>query len=396
MSLHLSKRVTDLQPSPTFAVMERVKQLTAEGVRVYDLASGEPDFDTPDHIKLAAAAALEAGDTKYTPTAGKPVLRKAVAEWETKLYGQATSETEVIICSGGKHALFNTFGSILSPGEEVVVPAPYWVSVPHFVTFHGGTPVIVNCPIEQGFKITPEQLRKAMTKDTRAVYINSPSNPTGACYSPEELRSLVAVVAEHPEALIVSDEIYECLTLDESTKHTSLRSLVPEMSARIIKISGVSKTFAMTGWRIGWAIAEPRYISGMSKMQSLSTSNATSFAMAASAVALTSDLGFLADWIEAYKHRRDIVCEAIAQMPGMRVTKPQGAFYCFPRIPDSYTPKDPEQSRSVQFAEDLLEDQRVAVVAGSAFGTEDHIRISYATDEDTIRTAMDRLAAFVR
>ena len=393
----LADRLDRIKPSPTMAVTAKAAELKAAGVDVIGLGAGEPDFDTPDHIKQAAKAALDKGETKYTPVVGTMAFREAICRKFAHENELTYTPAEIIVGTGAKQLLFNAFLATLNPGDEVIIPAPFWVSYPDMVQFAEGTPVIVACPAEQGFKLTPELLEAAITPRTKWLIMNSPSNPTGAAYSKEELLALAEVLKRHPQVHIMSDDIYEHLVYDGFTYYT-LAQLAPELKERTLTVNGVSKAYSMTGWRIGYAGGPAALIKAMAKIQSQSTSNACSIAQAAAIEALDGDQAFLEEWRGIFAKRRDLVVDALNAIDGIDCPKPSGAFYVFPSckgVLGKTTPDGTVLETDTDFAAYLLEQANVAVVMGSAFGMDGHFRISYATSEANLTEACARIAKAV-
>ena len=393
----IATRLHSIKPSPTLQMTKEVNRLRREGVDVIGLAAGEPDFDTPDFIKAAAIKAIEEGKTKYTSVDGISDLREAVALRFRQRYGVDCASDQVIVGCGAKHILFNALLASLNEGDEVIIPAPYWVSYPDMVRLAGGKPVIVPCGAAQGFKLTTDALRAALTPRSKWLIVNSPSNPTGAIYSHEELASLLAVVREHSSVCVLSDEIYEGIIYDDAPFASCAavaRDVSEELIERVLVVNGVSKAYAMTGWRIGYGVGSAELIKGMAKIQSQSTSNACSVSQYAALAALTGDDGFMAARTAAFSARRDRVVTALNDMAGIECDVPRGAFYVFPSCAGVLGKKDGGDviASSLDFASYLLRAARVAVVAGEAFGMDGHIRISYATDDDSLKTAMKRIA----
>ncbi len=392
--LKLSKRVQQLSPSPTLAITAKAKALKQEGHDVIGLGAGEPDFNTPDHILQAAKDAMDAGHTKYTASGGIPELKKAIVrklERDNQLSYQAD---QIIVTVGAKHALYNLFQVILDEGDEVIIPQPYWVSYIEQVKLAGGVPVVIEGEEKRQFKITPSQLENAITERTKAVLINSPSNPTGMLYTKEELYALGKVCVEK-DILIVSDEIYEHLIYDDE-KHVSIASLGPEFYERTVLINGVSKTYSMTGWRIGFAAGPAEIIKAMTDLSSHSTSNPTSIAQYAAIAALSGTHEPVEKMKEAFKNRRDYVIQRINSIPGFNCQKPSGAFYAFINIREALNNSNGKYNTPDEWAAALLEKEMVAVVPGSGFGSNDHIRISYATSMEQLEEALDRIERFVK
>ncbi|QBS37353.1 pyridoxal phosphate-dependent aminotransferase [Thermaerobacter sp. FW80] len=388
--MHLSARARGIQPSVTIAIDTRAKALQDAGERVINLSAGEPDFPTPRHVCAAAVAAIEAGFTRYTPAAGIAELRRAIAEKHRRDNGVAYAEDEIVVSSGGKHALFNAFMAICDPGDQVIIPAPYWVSYPEMVRLAGGEPVIVETGPETGFKLTPEALRRALGPRSRAVVVNSPNNPTGAVYTREELDALAAVAAE-ADLWIVTDELYEHLIYEG--QHVSIAALRPEYRQRTILINGVSKAYAMTGWRIGWAAAPRPVAKAMAAIQSQATSAVNSIAQKAAVAALTGPQDDVAAMREEYRRRRDLLVEGLSNLPGIAVERPAGAFYVYPSVRGLLGREigGRRVDDDVALAEVLLETARIAVVPGTAFGTPGYLRLSYATARSDLEEALRRL-----
>jgi aspartate aminotransferase len=385
--MRLAKRVGQVTPSLTLAVDTKAKAMKAEGINVCSFSVGEPDFPTPAHIVKAAEAALEAGKTKYGPAAGEPKLREAIAQKLQKENLLCYGAENVIVTNGGKHSLFNLFLATIEPGDEVIIPAPYWVSYPEMVKLVEGTPVIVETTAESGFKISPDQLRQAITPKTRMFVLNSPSNPTGMVYTPEEVKALAEVVVEK-DIFVVSDEIYEKLLYD-GAEHFSIGAASPEVFERTIVSSGFAKAYSMTGWRVGFLAGPVDVIRACSTIQGHSTSNVCTFAQYGAIAALEGSQQPVEEMRLAFAERRQYMLDALNAIPGLTCPKPDGAFYLFPSIQKTGL-------KSLQFSETLLEQHQVAVVPGIAFGADDYIRLSYATDMETIKRGMERLNQFVR
>lgn len=390
--LRLSKRVKQLAPSVTLAITAKAKALKQQGVDVVGLGAGEPDFNTPEHIMDAAIEAMRAGHTKYTPSGGIPELKQAIVEKLKRDNGLTYDPAQIIVTVGAKHALYNLFQVLLDEGDEVIIPSPYWVSYEEQVKLAGGVSVVIEGKEENQFKITPQQLKEAITDRTRAVLINSPSNPTGMVYSAEELRAIGQVCIDH-DLLIVSDEIYEHLIYDD-IPHVSMASLGPDFYERTVIINGVSKTYSMTGWRIGFAAGPQEIIKAMTDLASHSTSNPTSIAQYGAIAAFSGTHEPVQEMKKAFKERRDYVIGRIEQIPGFTCQKPPGAFYAFINIKEALKRSGFETTD--EWAKALLEQAHVAVVPGSAFGSKDHIRISYATSKEQLEKAFDRIERFVK
>lgn len=391
----LSRRASEVEESVTLAMTEKAAQLRARGVDVISFTAGEPDFDTPEHIKRAAAEALAKGYTKYTAATGLPALKKAVAEKFRRDNGLSYDPSQIVISCGAKHSLFNVILAVLEEGDEALIPAPYWVSYPEMVKCAGARPVILRTSEENGFKVTPELLEPAVTPRTKLLILNSPSNPTGIVYTEEELRA-VAEVAIRRDFLIVSDEIYEKLCF--GVPFTSVASLGPEIQARTVVVNGASKAYAMTGWRIGYAAGPREIMAAVGRMQSQSTSNATSIAQYAAIAALEGDQSCVEEMRREYARRRDYIVSRLRGIPGLSCGTPQGAFYVFPRVSALYgkTYRGTPVSGSVAFSAALLEHAHVGTVPGIGFGEDGHIRLSYTISMEKIREGLDRLEQFVR
>ncbi len=388
-----SAAIDRIQPSATLAVTARVGALRRSGVDVIGLGAGEPDFDTPDHVKEAAIAAIREGRTKYTDVDGTPELKEAVRLKFRRDNGLDFAANEVTVNVGGKQTLFNALVATIDPGDEVVIPAPYWVTYPDVVSFAGGAPVSVAAGAAQGYKITPEQLDAAITPRTRWVILNTPSNPTGAAYSEAELDALGEVLARHPDVLIFTDEMYEHITYDGFAAR-SLAALRPDLRDRVLTVNGCSKAYAMTGWRIGFAGGPAWLIKAMAKLQSQSTSNPCSIAQAAAVVALSGPQEFLAERAAAFQHRRDLVHAALGEVEGLTCPKPEGAFYLYPDargLMGRSTPAGKRIDDDEALVTYLLDEARVAAVQGAAFGFSPAFRVSYATSEDKLREACARI-----
>ncbi|MBF0309857.1 MAG: pyridoxal phosphate-dependent aminotransferase [Magnetococcales bacterium] len=392
MSL-LSRRIQQVKPSATLAVAAKAKELQAQGRDVVNLGTGEPDFDTPKHIKKAAIKALRQGFTKYTAVGGIPELKEALVAKFRKDSGLEYKTNEVIVTVGGKQAFYNLAQATLDPGDEVIIPAPYWVSYPDMVLLAEGVPVIVETTEEQGFLMTPEQLEAAITPKTRFVVINSPSNPTGAAYSAEALKALAEVLERHPHVWVISDDIYEKITFGDFT-FVNLPQVAPNLFERTVILNGLSKAYSMTGWRLGYAAGPAAVIKAMDTIQSQSTSNAASFAQKAAVAALTGSQKCIKPMVKAFLRRRDFVVGRFNAMPGMSCRSPEGAFYAYPNVAGLMgctTPAGAPLTNSLELANFLLESQGVAVVPGLAFGKDPYFRISFATADSELQKAMDRI-----
>lgn len=391
MDIVLAKRVKALTPSTTLAITAKAKALKEEGFDVIGLGAGEPDFNTPQHIIDAAVVSMNEGQTKYTPSAGLPKLIAAIIEKFKKDQGIDYTSKEIIVTNGAKHGLYTLFQVLLDEGDEVIIPTPYWVSYPEQVKLAGGVPVYVDGLEGNEFKITPEQLEKAITERTKAVIINSPSNPTGVLYTEKELFELGQVCLQK-NVLIVSDEIYEKLIYGQN-KHVSIAQLSPELKEQTIIINGVSKSHSMTGWRIGYAAGNKEIIEAMTNLASHSTSNPTTTAQFGAIAAYTGSDAPVEEMRKAFEERLNIVFEQLLQIPGITCVKPQGAFYFYPNARKAAELSGYETVDA--FVEGLLEEAKVAVVPGSGFGTPDNIRLSYATSLNHLEEAIKRIKSFV-
>ena len=392
----IAKRLSAVKPSPTLAVTTKAKELKAQGVDVVDLGVGEPDFPTPEHICDAAKAALDRGETKYVPVAGTLAFRQAICGKLKRENNLDYTPDEITVNCGGKGTLYNLFIATVDEGDEVVIPAPYWVSYPDMVRLAGGTPVFVTGYEENGFKITPDDLEKAITPKTKWFVLNSPSNPSGAAYSREELRALADVLARHENVWIVSDEIYEHIVYD-GFKSYSIAAVAPELKNRTLTVNGLSKSFSMTGWRVGYAAGPVEVIKAMNKVQSQSTSHAVSFCQSAGVVALNSPMDFLAERNATFKARRDMVAAKLNAVKGMSCRTPEGAFYLYPSVAGCIGKKTPDGKvieNDTDFASALLEAEGVAVVPGVAFGLSPYFRLSYATSTEALEKACERIKRF--
>jgi aspartate aminotransferase len=385
--MKLAARVGKVTPSLTLAIAAKAKAMKAEGIDVCSFSAGEPDFDTPEHIKNAAKQALDEGKTKYGAATGEPKLRQAIAHKLKTENGLDYQAENVIVTNGGKHGLYNLMMALIEAGDEVIIPAPYWLSYPEMVKLAGGVPVIVQTDISTGYKITPEQLRSAITTNTKLFILCSPSNPTGIVYTPAEIEALAKVVVEE-DILVASDEIYEKLVYD-GAEHVSIGSLGTEIFARTITSSGFAKAYSMTGWRLGYVAGSVELIKALSTIQGHSTSNVCTFAQYGAIAALEDSQDCVEQMRQAFAQRRQVMMHRLSEIPGITYAKPDGAFYIFVNISKTGT-------TSLEFCADLLESQQVAAIPGIAFGADDHIRLSYATDMTSIEKGMDRLDKFVR
>ncbi|MEG3843529.1 pyridoxal phosphate-dependent aminotransferase [Microcoleus sp. herbarium14] len=385
--IKLAARVGEVPPSITLAIAAKAKAMRAEGIDVCSLSTGEPDFDTPEHIKAAAKQALDAGKTKYGPVAGEAQLKAAIArklQSDNNLHYQPEN---IIVTNGGKHSLYNLMMALIEPGDEVIIPAPYWLSYPEMVKLASGKPVIVRTDASTGYKITPEQLSAAITPKTKLFVLNTPSNPTGMVYTPAEIKALAEVIVDR-DILVVSDEIYEKIIYD-GAQHVSIGSLGQEIFDRTIISSGFAKGYSMTGWRIGYLAGPIELIKATSTIQGHSTSNVCTFAQYGAIAALESSQESVEKMRLAFADRREVIFELLDAIPGISCIKPDGAFYMFVNISKT-------GMTSLEFCDAFLEQQQVAVIPGIAFGADDHIRLSYATDLGTIKKALERLDKFVR
>ena len=392
----ISDTLGRVQPSPSIAMTARARDLAAAGRDVISLSAGEPDFDTPEHIREAAKAAIDAGQTRYTAVDGIPALKHAVADKFVRENRLTVTPDQVSVGTGGKQVLYNALVATLNPGDEVIVPAPYWVSYPDMVLLAGGTPVIVTAGMDQGYKLTPAQLSAAITPRTKWVILNSPSNPTGACYSADDLRALAEVLLIHPDVWVLSDDIYEHLTFDGMTFAT-IAEIEPRLAGRTLTVNGVSKAYAMTGWRIGYGCGPKPLISAMATVQSQSTSNPCSVAQHAAVAALTGQQDYLQTSRAAFQRRRDLVVAGLNQCEGITCPRPDGAFYVYPSIAGLIGRRSASGAlieTDEDFANALLEETGVAVVFGAAFGLSPHFRVSYAASDAQLTDAIARIRRF--
>jgi aspartate aminotransferase len=390
--MKFASRVTKLEPSITLAVTARANAMKAKGEDVVAFGAGEPDFDTPAHIQEAAIKAMRDGLTRYTPALGLPALRAAVAEKYSAFYHYPTTPKNVAISCGGKHSLYNVFHALVERGDEVLIPAPYWVSYPEMVKLAGGVPVIVETDEDTGFRVTVDRLRAYTTDRTKILLINSPSNPTGAAYHRKELEAIAEFVLEN-DLVLISDEIYEHLVFDDF-EFVCFPTLAEELRERTVVVSGASKTYAMTGWRIGWTVAPEGLIEMMGRLQDQSTSNATSFAQAGAIAALKGPQDCVKTMCAAFAERRAYMMRRLAELPNVACCVPQGAFYVFPKVSACYGRQAGGRAvdGSVALSEYLLEKVKVAVVPGIGFGADANIRLSYATSMQQIEKGLDRIA----
>ncbi len=387
MNYKISRRAASLSPSLTLAIDSKAKQLKAEGQDVVGFGAGEPDFDTPQHIKDAAAKALAAGFTKYTPAAGIPELRQAIAEKHKRENGLFYKPSQIIVSCGGKHSCYNVILTTCEEGDEVIIPSPYWLSYPEMVKMAGAKPVIVQTTDKTEFKLTPEALRQAINSRSRLLVLNSPSNPTGSVYTPEEIKALGDICVERG-LLIMSDEIYEHLLYDGAV-HKSVASFSPAHQEHTIIVHGFAKAWSMTGWRLGWCAAPEPIAKAIEAMQSHSTSNPTSFAQKGAVAALTGPQDHLKNWLTEFNKRRSFAWQKLNSIPGLSCVNARGAFYLFPNISGT-------KQKSTEFCAKLLEAEKVAAVPGIAFGADDYIRLSYATSMANLEKGLERIDRFVR
>jgi aspartate aminotransferase len=387
MNYKISRRAASLTPSLTLAIDSKAKQMKAEGQDVVGFGAGEPDFDTPQHIKDAAVKALAAGFTKYTPAAGIPELRQAIADKHKRENGLAYKPSQIIVSCGGKHSCYNVIIATCEEGDEVIIPAPYWLSYPEMVKLAGAKAVIVETTDKTEFKITPAALRQAITARTRLFILNSPSNPTGSVYTPEEIRALGDICVEHG-VLILSDEIYEHLLYD-GARHQSVASFSPAHLQQTIVVHGFAKAWSMTGWRLGWCAAPEPIARAIDAVQSHSTSNPTSFAQKGAVAALNGPQDHLKTWLAEFNGRRTFAWQKLNGIPGISCVNAKGAFYLFPNISGTGL-------KSTEFCAKLLEQEKVAAVPGIAFGADDYIRISYATSMANLQKGLERMERFCK
>lgn len=389
MDIILSNRVNSIKPSPTLAVANKADELKAAGKDIIGLGAGEPDFDTPEHIKEAAIKAIRDGQTKYTAVDGTPALKKAVINKFARDNKLNYQPKQILVSCGGKQSFFNLSLALLNPGDEVIIPAPYWVSYPDMVKIAEGVPVIIPTTDKENFKITAEQLRAAITPKTRLLVINSPSNPSGVAYDKHELNQLALVLLENPHVLVATDDMYEHI-LWTPEPFVNILNVCPALYDRTIVLNGVSKAYAMTGWRIGYAAGPEKLIAAMKKIQSQSTSNPASISQAASQAALDGPQEEVAAMVKAFKHRHDYVVDRLNKIKGINCNRSDGTFYAFANVSELIT-KTPGINNDIDFAEYVLQKADLALVPGSAFGTEGYARLSYATSMEVLKEALDRL-----
>jgi aspartate aminotransferase len=385
--MQLAKRLSNILPSLTLAIDAKAKAMKASGIDICSFSAGEPDFDTPDHIKAAAKTALDQGKTRYTAAAGIPELKQAIAAKLLRDNQLTYKPEQIIVTNGGKHSLYNLMMAILDVGDEVIIPVPFWVSYPEMAKLAEATPTFVITTEESGYKITPEQLEAAITPQTKLFVLNSPSNPTGMVYSPAEIKALADVLERHPHVYIVSDEIYEKILYD-GADHLSIAAVSSAMYDRTLISSGFAKAYSMTGWRVGYLAGDPAIIKAATMIQGHSTSNICTFAQHGAVTALNDSQECVETMRLAFAERRDVMYDLLTAMEGITCPKPDGAFYLFPSIKSF-------NMSSLEFCEKLLEEMQVAVIPGIAFGLDNCIRLSYATDLNTIRKGCDRIHRFV-
>ncbi len=389
MDIQLAKRVQDLKPSPTLAVTARAKALKAAGKDIIGLGAGEPDFDTPDHIKEAAIQAIRDGFTKYTEVDGTSQLKQAIITKFARDNKLNYAPEQILVSCGGKHSFYNLAQALFNPGDEALIPAPYWVSYPPMVELAGGTPVILDTTMASGFKVTVEQLEAAITPNTRMLVLNSPSNPTGTVYGREELRALGDVLRRHPQVLVVSDDIYESIVWG-AEPYCNILTVCPDLYDRSIVLNGVSKAYSMTGWRIGYAAGPVPLIAAMKNIQSQSTSNPTSVSQVAAQTALEGDQAFITEMTTTFKKRHDAVLARLNAIDGVECLPAQGAFYLFPNMQGTIAALDGVND-DLELAEYLMEHAGVALVPGTAFGAPGYLRLSFATSMENLEKALERL-----
>ena len=391
----ISDSLKRIKPSPTIAVSQKAKELKAAGKDVIGLGAGEPDFDTPDNIKNAAIKAIKDGDTKYTTVDGTNLLKQAIVNKFKRENNLTYSIDQITVGAGGKHVIYNLMMATLNKGDEVIIPAPYWVSYPDIVLLAGASPVVIECSEEQGFKLSAKDLESKINNNTKWLILNSPSNPTGACYSEQEIKNLSHVLKRNPHVNILSDDIYEHIIYDGFKFFTIAQ--IPEIKNKVVTMNGVSKSYSMTGWRIGYAAGDKEVIKAIAKIQSQSTTNPSSISQAAAVEALNGKQDFISVRAKAFQERRDFVVSSLNAIEGISCIKPDGAFYVFPSCKGLIGKKDKSGKKinsDSDFVESLLESNGVAVVQGSAFGLEGFFRISYATSMDKLKDAMERIKNF--
>ena len=391
----ISDSLKRIKPSPTLAVSQKARELKAAGKDVIGLGAGEPDFDTPENIKDAAIKAIKDGDTKYTAVDGTPALKNAIVKKFKRENNLDYSTDQITVGAGGKHVIYNLMMATLNKGDEVLIPAPYWVSYPDIVLLAGANPIVIQCPEEQNFKLTAKDLESKITNNSKWLILNSPSNPTGACYSEQEIRNLSQVLKRNPHVSILSDDIYEHISYEGYKFFTMAQ--IPELKDRVITMNGVSKSYAMTGWRIGYAAGSKEIIKAIAKIQSQSTTNPSSISQAAAIEALNGNQDFIKVRSKAFQERRDFVVKSLNAINGINCLNPEGAFYVFPNCKELIGKKDKSGKKlenDTDFVQSLLENNGIAVVQGSAFGLEGFFRISYATSMENLKKAMERIKSF--
>ncbi|MEJ2424626.1 MAG: pyridoxal phosphate-dependent aminotransferase [Candidatus Thiodiazotropha sp.] len=394
MNSQLSSRVKAVKPSPTLAVTARAAEMRAAGKDVIGLGAGEPDFDTPDHIKAAAIQAINDGFTKYTPVDGTPGLKQAIIDKFKRDNGFDYAPDQILVSCGGKQSFYNLAQAILDPGDEVIIPAPYWVSYPDMSILAGGVPVLVSAGASQNFKISAQQLAAAITDKTKLFVINSPSNPTGMAYTREELAALGEVLKEHPRVMIATDDMYEHI-LWPGVSFVNILNVCPELKARTLVLNGVSKAYSMTGWRIGYAGGPVEIIKAMKKIQSQSTSNPTSISQVAAQAALEGPQACIGEMLKAFKERHDYVVERLNTLPGIECLPSDGTFYCFPKVEEALKHIN-GVNNDLELSEYLITEAGVALVPGTAFGLGGHVRISIATSLEKLEKALDRIESVLK
>lgn len=397
MQIKTANRLKAVRPSSILGLVQKAKAMAAAGHPVIDLGIGEPDFSTPDHVQMAAKVALSYGQTKYTPVPGTVETREAIVRKFERENGLKYAVDQITVTGGAKQAIYNALMATLSPGDEVIIPAPYWSSYPDMVAMAEGTPIIIDCPQEQRFLLDPKQFEAAITPKTRWLMLNSPSNPTGNIYLAEDLLAIAEVLKRHPHVMVLSDDIYEHLMFDGLT-FCSILNVAPELQDRVLVVNGVSKVFAMTGWRLGYAAGPKDLIKAMNTVQGQSTSHASSIAQAATIAALDGPTEFFADRASSFELRRNLVVNELGKLNGMDMLRPEGAFYVFPKVAGligKVTPKGKTLGNDVDVCDWLLDDHYVSCVPGSAFGLSPHIRISTASSKENLSEACKRITAAV-
>lgn len=389
-----SKRVDSIKPSPTLAITAKAAALRAEGKDIIGLGAGEPDFETPEHIRQAGIDAINQGLTRYTPVAGILPLREAIVKKLKRDNGLLYTTEQIVVSVGAKQGLFNAIQALIQSGDEVIIPAPYWVSYPDMTLLADGVPVIVSTKMEDNFKLTPDKLEAAITNRTKLIILNSPSNPTGIAYKKEELQAIGDILSKYPDIVVITDDIYEHILWDENKPFCNILMACPDLYDRTIIINGVSKAYAMTGWRIGYAAGSIEIIKRMSKIQGQSTSNATSIAQVAAQAALDGDQSCISEMLVSFKERHDFVVNKLNSIPHIECLSGDGTFYALPNV-EKLIDKIDDVNNDADLAEKLITDAQIAVVPGSAFGAPGHIRISFATSKDMLDKALTRLHDFV-